>query len=350
MRYFTPAALDMFAFCLNIALRTQRPRIRGDSAAPLPWLRNTAQFTGQFFRKFFAVDMSGILATVIDAVNTASIADMAVLEALVERVGGIELLSSVADEQLEAVTGGEHLRSESILSKKAASKRAAQHFKQALTTSTLTKSSGAALSQLFVRLALMRKQTIFGELSAGLPAHILGSRWDFVQRVLVMYSEFVGSYAASDALTGVPSIDVCISEYKLSPALIFAFARSGMRVHEVLATLREDNGAAATENETTSRNDADGASTVTSAAGVPPVPAEWDVQSEEFAAKVKSTLPETVWRNISPLFYGIFWGSRVNDLFMPTETYQAMITRLTKTKHDKEKELRAAEQRGVSLS
>lgn len=76
-----------------------------------PWLISLANFCGSVVKKY-PIELPGLLQFVTNQLKIGKCLDLLILKEIVQKMTGIETTEEMTDEQLEALSGGELLKSE----------------------------------------------------------------------------------------------------------------------------------------------------------------------------------------------------------------------------------------------
>ena len=76
-----------------------------------PWLISLANFCGSVVKKY-SIELPGLLQFIANQLKLGKCLDLLILKEIVQKMTGIETTEEMTEEQLEALSGGELLKSE----------------------------------------------------------------------------------------------------------------------------------------------------------------------------------------------------------------------------------------------
>lgn len=88
-----------------------RPRTKHDNSTIASWLQNLSSFTGAMCKKY-NIELVPILQYVSNQLKSKQGLDLLLLKEIVQKMTGVEAAEEMTTEQLDAMAGGELLRSE----------------------------------------------------------------------------------------------------------------------------------------------------------------------------------------------------------------------------------------------
>lgn len=98
--------------CITFQMLTaDRPRTKHDGSTIAPWIQSLAVFTGTICKKY-SVDLVPLLQYIANQLKAKESLDLLLLKEIVQKMTGIEAAEDITSEQLEAMSGGEFIRSE----------------------------------------------------------------------------------------------------------------------------------------------------------------------------------------------------------------------------------------------
>ena len=92
-------------------LTGNRSRTKHDGSTIAPWIQNLASFSGSICRKY-CLDLVPLLQYVANQLKAKQSLDLLLLKEIVQKMSGIEAAEEITNEQLDAMAGGDLLRSE----------------------------------------------------------------------------------------------------------------------------------------------------------------------------------------------------------------------------------------------
>lgn len=112
LKYLTSLSYDVLGYCLIEALaQADRKRFKHDGTSLSMWLQGSANFCGAIYKKY-NIELSGLLQYVANQLKAHKSLDLLILKEVCQKMTGIEATEEMTLEQLEAMSGGELLRSE----------------------------------------------------------------------------------------------------------------------------------------------------------------------------------------------------------------------------------------------
>lgn len=129
-KFLSPLAIDTVAFSIIDRIAGPGPvgggdrtRTHAEGVGPVQWLSNISTFAGSFFRRFFSLELGGVLHAVISALTgnggssdaesmLANAPVLHFLSELIQKMAGLEIPPELTVEQLDACGGSETLRAQ----------------------------------------------------------------------------------------------------------------------------------------------------------------------------------------------------------------------------------------------
>mmetsp|Transcript_30329 Transcript_30329/g.93856 ORF Transcript_30329/g.93856 Transcript_30329/m.93856 type:complete len:639 (+) Transcript_30329:488-2404(+) len=134
--FVTPLAMDVLSYVIPVHLAdTSRQRLQDDGINIAHWFQHLAQFTGAFYRAFPQAELRALIDFLMLRLELGESLYLLVLNELLARMGGCEVLQDISDAQIGGLAGGETLRHEMLAFDKA-SKRAVFKLRDVLCTSS----------------------------------------------------------------------------------------------------------------------------------------------------------------------------------------------------------------------
>jgi THO complex subunit 2 len=223
-RYVTDMGYDILCYVLLEDLcNPAKDRLKPDGTNLATWLNCLADFAGHFFRKYPSAELTAILCYIYYQVLDGNPFDLVVMKELVTKMSGIEqLLEGHSEQQLQALAGGETLRSLAFtFGATQAPKRAAQRLAQSLIDSKLAMPFAVLIGK-------QQSASIFNDKVEHLK--LLGGLYDQTHETFIHYSDFLSSNLdVSTYVEITPSINALISEHGLDPELAWCLYRFKLR-------------------------------------------------------------------------------------------------------------------------
>ena len=307
-KYLTPLGYDVLTFVIIEKLAEGREKLKDDGQNVSLWLSALATFCGHLAKKYSAIELSALLQYLVNTLKDNQSLDLLVLKELITRMTGKESIEDMSDAQVEAMAGGETLRSEAInfnndMTPKARAKGVAR-LKEALQKGTL---GGDPLTvPLLVLIAQTRQAIIFKTDSKHLK--LVSQLYDGCQETFFHYCDFLEqAFDDQEYAATVPSLKALVHDYGLEPGVAFHIYRPVLRHLKPRPTPSKDKSVDEC-NESV-------------ALDIGGVKMTW----KELLETVRGMLPEETWADISPELYLAFWSLTLYDLYVPRARYEAEV-------------------------
>ncbi|XP_048589854.1 THO complex subunit 2 isoform X3 [Nematostella vectensis] len=304
LKYLTPLAYDVLAFCIIEALANpERERMKQEDTNISDWLKSLATFCGTAFRKY-PIDLTGLLQYVGNQLKSGKSFDLLVLKEVVQRMSGIEMSEEVTMQQLEALCGGELLKAEGgYFGQIRNTKKSSQRLRDTLVESQLD-------LPLCILMAQQRNGIVFYE-DDKRHLKLVGKLYDQCQDTLVQFGGFLASqFTAEEYHAHIPSLSTLGQSYHLTPDVAFYLSRP-MFTHQIETKFKTERGDKELTQKQIYQCYIDAVNLV-----MEPV-----VQSARMLQTPK------VWNNISPQLYVTFWSLSMYDVHVPVDRYELEIQR-----------------------
>lgn len=346
-KYFTDLGYDVLVWCLLTSLGKDRDRKQAESALlTSKWLVSLAKFTGKVFKRYSIMNCVPVLQYVNHSIFKGEATDLIILEELISQMAGVVPDTDFNDKQLMAMTGGEHLRRQTLISlqdKRYESMKTSKRLVSALTDTRLA-------GQLLIAIAQHRQCMMYHVEEHEAHIKSLATMADDSQRVLFLYLDLLRSSLPVEKFDLlVPSINDLLLEFQLEPSMAFLISRASIRARlGTLLQLPTENGAikvdangdtamtvdddAAKVNGDKDATTEDVAMTGTEESEIsksPSPPATWRQMLEPVMEVVKKVQPESVWNTLSVEFYVFFWQLSLPDIRFPMGSYVAVNDKLS---------------------
>ncbi|KAJ1445110.1 transcription factor/nuclear export subunit protein 2-domain-containing protein [Pelagophyceae sp. CCMP2097] len=312
MGQMTPLALDVLAYLIPVHLADmRRAKLQPDGINVAHWFQYLAQFAGVFYRAHPATDLAPVLGYAVERLRQGAGVELLIFSELLARVGGCDVLEDISDTQLDGIAGGDALRRE-LLAFDRPSKRAAARLQDALCTETFAAPALALVAQ-------QRAHALYG---AGALNHVklLGQLADKSQLVLGQLVDFVSKHAAYGSL--LPPLDALVCDLRMDVATAMHAGRPLM-----LAAAAARRAAASAPKA--AAMDVDGAAPAAGPAHL----VAWDAEGPALRASLRLALPSMEWTIITPELYLLFWSLSLQDLQVPTKSYELQQAALKARSH-----------------
>ncbi|KAK3687381.1 transcription factor/nuclear export subunit protein 2-domain-containing protein [Podospora appendiculata] len=341
-KYFTDLGYDVLVWSVLSSLGGQQRSRTQETSVLLTskWLQALSRFSGKVFQRYSNMDPTPILRYVNDQLFKGNSTDLVILKELISSMGGVVSDVDFTDAQLHAMTGGEVLRRETLISlgdKRSVSTRSADRFMKAMVNAKL---AGSFL----VNIAQYRQNAIYKVLDSNAHIKYLATLVDDTHLVLLQFLDLVRSNLDEDTFNRlVPGVIQLMRDFGLEAGLAFmigrASLRSGMKNPKSIRESPKDS------QTVKAAADIDGDVSMESASEEVPEKAAADEKEgrgtdnslskvvnalQSVIDEIPSVLPDRTWRYLSPAGYVFFWSLQLGDLSFPMESYTAETHRLGK--------------------
>ncbi|KAI0111874.1 transcription factor/nuclear export subunit protein 2-domain-containing protein [Daldinia grandis] len=356
-KYFTEMGHDILVWSLLSSLggkersRTQEVSVLLTSR----WLQALSKFSGRVFRRYSNMDPTPVIYYVNDQITNGNPTDLIILRELITSMGGIVSDIDFTDAQLFALSGGEVLRRQTLVSlgdKRYESAKSATRLMKALVQTDLA-------CRLLTNMAQYRQSAIYHLPESETHIKYLATVIDDSQQALVQYVELLRNNLAPEQFDAlIPNVPRLMTDFGLDANLAFMIGRASLQYFmmgpgEKLAFATSESTPDAdsdSPNETKGNDDTpvtvsqDGEDhMVVDAPDVdeaiqPQLPPAVNGQKPDrflevlspIVNAVRTILPTEVWDKINPEFFVLFWSLQTGDLVVPMNSYEAEITRVEK--------------------
>lgn len=372
-KYFTDLGYDVLVWSLLSSLGG-KDRNRNDAEfalLPSRWLLALSRFSGKVFKRYSIMNLIPLIQYVNDQLHRGNSTDLVILKELISQMSGIVPDTDFNDSQLVAMTGSELLRRQTLINlqdKRYESLKTAKRLMRGLTD---TKLGG----QLLLSIAQHRQSAIYNVSDDEAPIKLLATMVDDTQMILFQFLDLLRSNLTFEEFDDlVPGISELMKDFGLDPTLAFMIGRPSIscRISKVLSSnsslknkssppladgtapevdaegdvgMDEDDGSrkppaneSAALNGTSNPKDdvqmSDAKETSSpSEASVPEADPLHDLLLP-YIKTVEEVLPQDSWAFLTSEFYVVFWSSTLSDLAIPSQSYEAEISRLLKEQGD----------------
>lgn len=315
LKYMTNMSYDVLGFCIfNSLYNDTKQRDKHDGTSVLPWFQSTSSFCATVFKKY-NIDLSGVLLYTMEQLKLNRSLELMILKEILQKMTGIDITDDMTQHQIDALSGGEMLRSEAgYFIQQQNFKKTATRLKEGLVENNLVAPLGIMLAQ-------QRNYIIFME-SKDNHLKFTGKLYDECHDTLLQYGAFIGGPIMTDTHLSFPSLNDLLLVYKLDLDVAFYLCRP------VLHTLANDKKSESSKKLTKK---------VTASAMVEPF---FDL-IDSLSPTIESLHPSKSWEDISPKFVATFWCLSLSDISVPSAAYLKEITKkkeeeATQTKTGKE--------------
>jgi THO complex subunit 2 len=316
LKFMTPLSYDVLSYCIIVAISdAEKDKMKHDSTHISTWLQSVATFCALVFKKY-PIELIAMIQYVINQLKNRKSYDLLILQEIVQKMCGIEVLSEVNDLQLEAMAGGDILRQEAGYFNPIRNiKKCALRLKEALADHGL-------ILPLCILLSQQRDFIVYAdqaEREREMPTEkrhlkLTGSFYDQCQDSLVQFSQFLSSTLTTEEYIHIfPQIDELVNEYHVSTEVAFFLSRP-MYAHHIQSKyeeLRKQDRNLVKSSEPNNK------------------PTKTQRYLESIDAVMQPVIevarsklhPAKIWEDMSPLFYTTFWTLSMSDCYVPLQAY-----------------------------
>merc|ERR1712142_573771 len=302
LKYLTNLSFDVLGFCIIEALNDPgRARTKTDGASISMWLTALSSFCGAVYKKH-TIELTGLLQYVANQLKAKHSLDLLIIKEVVAKMGGIEGVEEMTNEQIEATAGGELLRQEAAsFTQIKNTRKSSQRLKDCLIE------RGLAVP-LVLLMAQQGNCVVYQETESD-HLKLVGKLFDQCHDTLVQFGTFLASNLSQDDYTQkLPPIEQLLSEFHVNADIAFFLARPMFNhlINTKFDELRK------TDKLWKQTKHAEAAQLV----------------MEPVTGAVIPIYPPKVWEDISPQFCTTFWSLTMYDLYVPEKLYEKEIKKL----------------------
>lgn len=318
LRFLPPIALDALIYCIIEALSDPHKNKKSfDGMALAQWLTSLSSFSANIICRY-KVDFTGFLEYIAYQLKAGNSLDLVLLTNLIQKMTGIETIQAITDDKIEALMGGDVLRTEcAYFNQVKNTRKPSARLKDALME------SGLAMP-LCILMAQLRDSLFFNQQDKT-PLKLVGKLYDQCQETLVQYGVFLSMNSSiDDYINFLPPLDKLITEHKLDPDSAFFLARP-MIFHKIKSKFLELREAAAKEMTV---EEGESPELSPQSLGIKFVEAARSV-IDPLAAKIQPSLTEKYGTSsLNVKLFVIFWTLSMSDIEVPVNCYDREIQRL----------------------
>lgn len=259
------------------------------------WFLSLATFCGLIVKRY-SIELPGLLQFIANKLKVGKSLDLLILKEVVQKMTGIEFTEEMTNEQLEALSGGELLRSEGGSYNQIRNiKKSTYKLKDALMETNLA-------MPLCILIAQQRNCILYQ--SANTHLKLIGKLYDQCQETLVQYGNFLANtLTINDYKRRLPPLKQLIVDCDLSPDVTFFLYRP-MISHDIESAYQE------LVNDSKANSNLLECYALASEKVISPI-----------YESVQSTLSTKDWFDLNPLLFVNFWTLTMYDLQVPEHSY-----------------------------
>ncbi|KAL1392345.1 tho2 protein [Phyllosticta capitalensis] len=364
-RYFTYLGYDVLTWSLMNSLGGKgRDRVQADGMLTSRWLQALSLFAGRAFKRYSIMNPTPILSYVTHQLRAGNSTDLEVLEQILSQMAGIPADAVFNDNQTMAMAGGEVLQAqtlEQIHDQRYQHKSFAKRLLKALVEPGLA-------GQLLVAIAQERQLYPHRDSVSDAPLKVLGTNLDKFHQVFTQYLEVLRTNMTPKEFdAAIPDIVSLMAEFGIEAQTAFAVGRPSLSqaiaeadaataaekakeeqerkenanaekaatngdIEMVEASDDKEAGETNDDTKEESKEEAKDDSPETPSAATPvptaTIPEEpWHPVLTDLMARMRPSLPEDFDQKMSLSFYTTFWQLSLNDMHVPTASYELEIKR-----------------------
>jgi len=317
LRFLPPIALDSLIYCIIEALSDPHKNKKSlDGMALAQWLTNISTFSSSIISRY-RVEFISFLEYIANQLKIGNSLDLVLLTDLIQKMTGIETIQTITDERLEALLGGDVLRTEGAYYNQVKNTRkTSARLKEALVESKLA-------MPLCILIAQLRDNLFFSQESS--PLKLVGKLYDQCQETFVQYGVFLSmNLNIDDYVNFLPPLEKLMTDHRLDPDTAFFLARP-MIFHKIKSRFIELKNEAiinlpAEEGETPELSaEVAGAKFIEAAKSI----------IDPIAETIQPILAQKYTScNLNCKLFVIFWTLSMSDIEVPLSCYEREIARL----------------------
>ncbi|KAK4218515.1 THO complex subunit 2 [Rhypophila decipiens] len=328
-KYFTELGYDVLVWSVLSSLGGQQ-RSRTSASSVLltsQWLQALSRFSGKVFQRYSNMDPTPILRYVNDQLLKGNSTDLVILKELISSMGGVVSDVDFTDAQIRAMTGGEILRRETLISlgdKRSVSVRSADRFMKALMHNKLAGS-------LLINIAQYRQSAIYKVQDTEAHIKYLATMVDDTHLIFLQYLDLLRSNMDNEKFDSVvPGVVDLMREFGLEASLAFMIGRASLRSDKVKAAAVADADGDVSMETAGDETKPDAAESDDSPSRTVRRADPLGEALQPVVDEISSALPDQVLRYLSPTCFVFFWSLQLGDFSFPQDSYQAENARLKK--------------------
>ena len=282
IKYASSLSFDVCAYLLVLNLSRDDDKLKDDGTSASHWLQALCKFAGHFYARYPLVELTGLLHYVLRQLKRFKSLDLLILEEIIAKMTGVEVVQDFSDAALRAMGGSDTLRTRAraaLGSSGGVKKRSIVRLRSVL-------EEGGFTIPLLVKTAQQRNLVLLqqpGEKHLKLLTHT----YDEATSVFIQFTDLIHrELPITDFTALLPPLQTLCATYHLEPAVAFHLCRPAIRRAE--GEQMEDS--------------------------------EWRIGS----AEMKQVCPP----NVSAELYARFWSLGLYDIFVPRQEYAAEVARV----------------------
>jgi THO complex subunit 2 len=302
LRYITPFAKDMLAYCVIEAISNpKKERLKPGDINIGEWLQTLSTFASKVFLKM-SINMRGILQYVINKLKAREGFDLVVFQDIIKKLTGMERVEDVTDVQLLAMTGGLVLAEAGSFGGSKVTKEQSRATTRLKATLLDLDDNGEDLAvPTLILIAQQLSAIVFDPTMAKANLKLVSELYDQCSETFGQFCAFMILHVKQkDYAARIPSVKELCLTYKLPAKVTFHLRRPIWKslIKAQLEGLGESD-------------DSLSGYVKACALAMAPLEKEWS-----------SVVPVEIWETMTPKFFVSFWTFSMYDLETPSSTYQ----------------------------
>lgn len=229
LKYLSSVSYDVLLFCvIEVLSNPAKEASKHEGTSISPWLISLANFCGAVVKKY-PVELPGLLQFITNQLKVNKCLDLLILKEIVQKMTGIDTTEEMTDEQLEALSGGELLKSEGGTFNQVRNiKKSTVRLKDALLENGLAMALCILMAQQRNCIVFQQSTGEVGGGGGGRNTHLklVGKLYDQCQETLVQYGHFLSySLSIEDYRRRLPPVRDLFVDFHLSPDVTFFLVR-----------------------------------------------------------------------------------------------------------------------------
>jgi len=308
MKQFSALTFDVLAYLLVAYLgKSESSKIKEDGQSHSNWLQALCKFAGYLYTKYPQVELEGLMHYLVRQLKLNRSLDLLVLEEIVARMTGIEVLEDCSEDVLVAMAGGDVLR---VQARAVLVSNASPPKKKAIKKIRSTLEDGQLLAPLLVLIAQQTNAILFDPENKNLK--LIGHKYDTCVAVLCQFVEFLTLQIPVNELGTKHMLTLAemMFQYHIDPVIAFHISRP-----VISAALHKASFPAEPATSRWFLEDA------TAAKWIPDAPDMIQVAKQAIASRAEES-------PLSPELYSLFWCLSIYDIMVPRIQYDKEIARV----------------------
>uniref|UniRef100_A0A1I7W1H0 THO complex subunit 2 n=1 Tax=Loa loa TaxID=7209 RepID=A0A1I7W1H0_LOALO len=316
IRFLSDLEFDVLSFCIIEHLAApDKQQLKASDGSLSPWLQSLATFVGNVFLKY-NIELTGVLQYVANQLKNNKSFDLLVLREIIQNMSGIESMTGLTADQLEALAGGDTLRQEAgSFSTVRTNRRAILRLRDALFKEHL-------IVGLSILTAQQRQCIVYSE-SPDLPLKLAGQMLDQCQETLIQFGSFLRTNVRQEEYCNrMPSVWELIGRFHLPVDAAFFISRPTF-MHRVYSNFDKSRKSFRESDGSKMKLDSNRKLALFRNA--------FDEMIGELESNLRSLLPDFIWADISSKIFTIFWVLSMYDISVPKTTYERELQRIRRS-------------------